>query len=161
MGSVAFQPGRSRLTAACRKRATGGYAYFRCRQGPHDSGTRFRLRTTRCWTSGDCWVLEEVVDDGVGAILGDIIALARLAAEAVHTAEFLLDIRSSKACAVVIGRMPGTTSVSVDCDAATSTPTGPLLEEFSMLAARSLCSARVGLARRCFFELGSLISKYQ
>lgn len=39
---------------------------FLCRQGPHDRGMRFLLRTTLNWGSGgDCPALEEVVEGGV------------------------------------------------------------------------------------------------
>jgi hypothetical protein len=53
-------------------------AYFRCLHGPHDKGTRFRLRTTlNCGSGGDCPALDEVVDGGVGGIL-DPRVVARL-----------------------------------------------------------------------------------
>lgn len=45
-------------------------AYFLCLQGPQDSGTRFRLRTTlNCGSGGDWPALEDVVDGGVGGMV--------------------------------------------------------------------------------------------
>lgn len=51
-----------------RKIHTAKVAYFLCLQGAHERGIRFLLRTTLKWPSGECGVLDEVVEDGVGAI---------------------------------------------------------------------------------------------
>ncbi len=42
---------------------------LRCRQGAHERGTRFLLRTTRycCWLSGDAPFVEDVEEGGVGS----------------------------------------------------------------------------------------------
>jgi hypothetical protein len=54
------------------------YTYFLCLHGPHDRGTRFLLRTTlNCGSGGDCPALDEVVEGGVGGILG-VLVVARL-----------------------------------------------------------------------------------
>lgn len=43
---------------------------FLCLQGPHDSGTRLRFRTTLKWGSGGDWPeLDEVVEGGVGGMV--------------------------------------------------------------------------------------------
>ena len=42
--------------------------YFLCRQGAHDSGTRFRFRTTLNWSSGDLPVPDEPVEGEVNSI---------------------------------------------------------------------------------------------
>ena len=50
--------------------------YFLCRQGAHDSGTRFRLRTTLNWSCGDLPLADEPVEGEVKSIsdvLCDII----------------------------------------------------------------------------------------
>jgi len=48
------------------------WAYFRCLQGPQDSGTRLRLRTTLNWGSGGDWpALDDVVEGGVGGIVAE------------------------------------------------------------------------------------------
>jgi hypothetical protein len=50
--------------------------YFLCLHGPHDRGTRFLLRTTlNCGSGGDCPALDEVVEGGVGGMLGVFVVV--------------------------------------------------------------------------------------
>jgi hypothetical protein len=48
------------------------FTYFLCLHGAHESGIRFLLRTTLNWPSGECPVLEGVVEGGVGVIVAPI-----------------------------------------------------------------------------------------
>jgi hypothetical protein len=44
---------------------------LRCLQAPHDSGTRFLFRTTlNCGSGGEWPALDELVEGGVGGMLG-------------------------------------------------------------------------------------------
>lgn len=52
-------------------------AHFRCRQGPQDRGTLFLLRMTLYCPSGDCPLMLEVVDGGVGAIFVKISGIIK------------------------------------------------------------------------------------
>lgn len=52
---------------------------FLCLHGPQDRGTRFLLRTIlNCGSGGDCPALDEVVEGGVGGILGCRVVARRV-----------------------------------------------------------------------------------
>lgn len=66
-------------------------AHFRCLQGAHESGMRFRLRTTRCCgcdcaSAGEFWLegVVEVVEDGVGG-MPDMVNQTPSCSREVHT----------------------------------------------------------------------------